>query len=186
MKKQRKQFLLMLLVLLVVTGGYFGLRYYNENAVTEEPAVETEYVVSIEKDSIQHISYSYEDVEYAFTKDGEEWIYDMDSSVNIDSYYINLMETRCEGLTVKEKIENVTDMSQYGLAEPERYFAFETAEGTYTFYIGDRNTISYGYYICEPESNTIYLVDNLVGTAFSKTLEDLIEEEEAESDTTAE
>ena len=77
-------------------------------------------------------------------------------------------------------------MSQYGLEEPERYFAFETAEGTHTFYIGDRNTISYGYYICEPDDTTVYLVDNLVGTAFSKTLEDLIEEEEAESEETTE
>ena len=182
MKKQRKQFILMLIALVVLIGGYFGLRYYNENAVTEEPAEEKEYVVSIEKDSIQRISYSYEGVDYTFTKDGDDWIYEEDPSVNIDPYYINLMESRCESLTIKEKIEKVTDMSQYGLAEPDRYFSFETADAAYTFYIGDRNTVSMGCYICEPEGDTVYMVDHLVSTSFSKTLEDLIEEEEEESE----
>lgn len=182
MKKQRKQMILLLLVLVVLVGGYFGVQYYNENAVPEETVKETEYVLEIEEDSIQRIAYSYEDAEYAFAKNGEDWTYETDATVNLDSYYINLMESRCEKMSIKDKIENVTDMSQYGLADPERYISFETAETVYTFYVGDHNKVSNGYYVCEPESNTVYLVEYVVIAAFNKTLEDLIEEEAEETE----
>jgi len=182
MKKQQKQLILLLLALLFLVGGYFGLKYYNENAVEEAPVEEVEYVVEIPKDSVQRISYLYEDQEYSFVKEGEDWVYEADPAVQLDSYYLDLMQDRCEGMKAVEKIEKVTDMSQYGLAEPDRYFSFETDDAAYTFYIGDRNTVSMGCYICEPEGDTIYMVDHLVSTSFSKTLEDLIEEEEEESE----
>jgi len=177
MKKQQKQLILLLLALLFLVGGYFGLKYYNENAVEEAPVEEVEYVVEIPKDSVQRISYLYEDQEYSFVKEGEDWVYEADPAVQLDSYYLDLMQDRCEGMKAVEKIEKVTDMSQYGLEETERYFSFETEGKIYTFYVGDNNTITYGYYISEQGSDTVYLVESIVVNAFNKTLEDLVKEE---------
>lgn len=179
MKKQRRQLLLLLLVLLALAGGYFGLDYYNKNIPEQEEI--KEYVVEIAEDSIQRISYIYEEKEYAFVKEEELWKYEDDTTVNIIQTSIDTMENRGENLTYMDKIENVTDFSQYGLENPSRYFSFETTENVHTFYVGDYNSFSYGYYICEPDSDTVYLVGSTVITAFQRHLEDLIEEENTES-----
>lgn len=85
-------------------------------------------------------------------------------------------------ITAQNLINDVTDLSQYGLDEPSNVLHWETEHGSYTYNVGDYNSIASVYYICEPGSHTVYAVPNSLGTGFDYSLEDLIEEETGESE----
>ncbi len=62
----------------------------------------------------------------------------------------------------------------------------ETAQGTYTYNVGDYNSVGSVYYICEPDSNTVYAVTTSFRTGMDYSLEELLEEETVDTDTPAE
>ena len=85
-------------------------------------------------------------------------------------------------------IENVTDMSQYGLADPERTIQYETADRSVIINVGNLNSMTSQYYIAFPSEMKVYVVATNVVTGFNYTLDDLVEKttEETESTETAE
>ena len=80
-------------------------------------------------------------------------------------------------------IENVTDMSQYGLADPERTIQYETADRSVIINVGNLNSMTSQYYIAFPSEMKVYVVATNVVTGFNYTLEDLVEVEETAEET---
>ena len=80
-------------------------------------------------------------------------------------------------------IENVTDMSQYGLANPERTIQYETADRSVIINVGNLNSMTSQYYIAFPSEMKVYVVATNVVTGFNYTLEDLVEVEETAEET---
>ena len=74
---------------------------------------------------------------------------------------------------LQQVIENVADMSQYGLTEDTRTIQYETANEIITLEAGIHNSMASIYYICLPAETTVYTVDNYVINVFNKTLENL-------------
>ena len=89
------------------------------------------------------------------------------------------MAGRVAGLTADNTITGVTDFAQYGLDEPFKTITFETASESYTFNVGDYNDMASVYYICEPDSDTVYTVSSIMVTQFNFDVEDIAEEEES-------
>ena len=92
-------------------------------------------------------------------------------------------------LKADQVIENVTDMSQYGLADPERTIQYETADRSVIINVGNLNSMTSQYYVAFPSEMKVYVVATNVVTGFNYTLEDLVEEtteatETAETETT--
>ena len=181
MKKQRKQFVLLLIVLVLLVGGYLALNAYNEKKANEVPVDETVYLTRLESDSIIRLDYTYEGESYVFVKEEDTWKYEEDASLNLNQNRLNTMASRLVAIKIQKQIDNVTDLSQYGLEEPEKTITFATASESYTILVGDYNKVENGCYICEPEGTTVYFVPNIVKSAFNTHLEELIEEEEEES-----
>lgn len=177
MKKQKRQMLILLGILVLLGAGFFAVRQYNQNQ-SLQPQEETGItVVDIQADEIVSFSYDYEDVTYSFEKEEDTWYAAEDHSLNLVQSSVSYMLTDVAPLIADQVIENVTDMSQYGLAEPSRTISFETASESYIFYVGDYNDVSGVYYICKPSETTVYVVPALTVNGFNYTLEDLIEEE---------
>lgn len=82
-------------------------------------------------------------------------------------------------LTASNTITGVTDFAQYGLDEPSKTFTFETASQSYTFNVGDYNDMASVYYICEPDSDTVYTVSSITVTQFNFDVTEIVEEEES-------
>ena len=78
-------------------------------------------------------------------------------------------------LKADQVIENVTDMSQYGLADPERTIQYETADRSVIINVGNLNSMTSQYYIAFPSEMKVYVVATNVVTGFNYTLEDLVE-----------
>lgn len=185
MDKQKKQILILILLLVVVVVGYFGLKVFNqkqkEKEANEKQASKV-YVLSLNKDDIQKISYTYDGIDYTFQRDGDKWIYPTDTSVVINKTNLELMAGSASKIEAVETIENVTDLEQYGLSEPVKTIEIATDEKTYCLYVGDYNTTISKYYVYLDDPSTVYTVYSNSVTCFNKTLDDVKEKtEETES-----
>lgn len=182
MGKQKKHMFILLLLLLLLIGGYFGLQAYHdwcERKETEKKQQESIFVTDYESEEILSLSYDYEGVTYFFEKSGKEWIYPKNPGINIEEDSLEDMAKRIAAITAEEKIENVTDLSQYGLDSPSRMIAFTVPDGEHILYLGDYNSVIGRYYMYTEADNTVvYTVNANIYNAFSKALESLAEEEE--------
>lgn len=168
----------MLLALVVLAAAFLGIRQYNKNASSATSTTEDtqETVLDVNSDDITSFSYVYEGETYAFEKKDETWYYTDDHSLNLNQERIKAMILKVAPLKADQVIENVTDMSQYGLADPERTIQYETADRSVIINVGNLNSMTSQYYIAFPSEMKVYAVTTNVVTGFNYTLEDLVEE----------
>lgn len=185
MNKQAKQMTVLLVILAVLVAAFFGVKQYNK-VQSEKPKEDTgETVVDVAEDDIVKISYDYNGETYTFEKQDGTWYYADDHSLPIYQYLIKNMVGQIAPLKAQQTIENVTDMSQYGLAQPERTITFETSDASYIFEVGDYNTVSSVHYLCKPSETTVYAVSATTVNVFNKDLDDLVDNtDETETETT--
>ena len=168
----------MLLALVVLAAAFLGIRQYNKNASSATSTTEDtqETVLDVNSDDITSFSYVYEGETYAFEKKDETWYYTDDHSLNLNQERIKAMILKVAPLKADQVIENVTDMSQYGLADPERTIQYETADRSVIINVGNLNSMTSQYYIAFPSEMKVYAVTTNVVTGFNYTLDDLVEE----------
>ena len=176
----------MLLALVVLAAVFLGLRQYNKNESADTSAAEDtdETVLDVYYDDITNFSYVYEGETYSFEKEEDTWYYTGDHSLNLNQNRIKAMLLKVAPLKVNQVIENVTDMSQYGLANPERTIQYETADRSVIINVGNLNSMTSQYYIAFPSEMKVYVVATNVVTGFNYTLEDLVEETTEETEST--
>lgn len=183
MKRQKKQFVVILIALAVVLVATIGMKTYNKNQEEKETAEEeasTIYISQVQTDSITSFSYEIGEVTYSFTKDGEDWIYDGDSSVDIDEDAVETMLNSLEALTATDEI-NCEDLSEYGLEEPSDVISYTTDSGSVTLSVGNKNDMLGSYYVMTGEDGKVYLTNTSLADVFSKTPEELTASEDTES-----
>lgn len=179
MKKQRKQLIILVILLAALAAGYFGLAGYNRRQQEREPEqAQGEVLTDIAADDIQRFSYEFNGEVCSFERTPEGlWISSADSSLNLIQSRLDAMAEKLTGITAQSIFTDVTDMSQYGLEQPSNILRWETAQASYAYCIGDYNSLAKVYYICEPDSHTVYAVTAPLGTGFDYSLEELVEEE---------
>lgn len=181
MKKQSRQFVILIAALAFLAAAFFGLKQYNkvQDGKPEEDSAETTTLVDIDEEDIIRFSYKYNGESYTFEKEEDTWYYAEDPSMSMNQYSINVMVSKLAEVEAIDTLENVTDMAQYGLADPERTIQYETADASYTFWIGDYNSMTYVYYLRIPSETTVYTVSAQMVSIFTRTPEDMKEEEES-------
>ena len=108
MKKQKIQFIVILIVLAVLVAATFGMKWYNKNKEEEKTAEEeasTIYISKVDVDTITAFSYEIDQVTYSFTKNGDTWTYDGDTSIDIDEDTVKNMLGTFSALTATDEIE---------------------------------------------------------------------------------
>ncbi len=175
----------MLLALVVLAAAFLGIRQYNKNASSTTSTAEDtqETILDVNSDDITSFSYVYDGETYSFEKEDDTWYYADDHSLNLNQERIKAMILKVAPLKVNQVIENVTDMSQYGLANPERTIQYETADRSVIINVGNLNSMTSQYYIAFPSEMTVYAVTTNVVTGFNYTLDDLVEETTEETET---
>lgn len=178
MKKKQRQMIGMLLALVVLAAAFLGIRQYNKNASSATSITEDtqETVLDVNSDDITSFRYVYEGETYAFEKEDDTWYYTDDHSLNLNQDRIKAMILKVAPLKADQVIGNVTDMSQYGLADPDRTIQYETADRSVIINVGNLNSMTSQYYIAFPSEMKVYVVATNVVTGFNYTLEDLVEE----------
>lgn len=178
MKKQKKQMAILLLLLAAAMGAYFGIIKYNQWSAEQEKEKKEEaqiYVTNFSTAEVEKFSYDYQGETFSFTRLAEEWFYDGDETLDIEEDGLEDMIADAVNLAASEKIENVTDLSQYGLDSPLLTVTFQISGKEYTLHVGDYNDMLglYYAYIAEDETN-VYLISSSFKSGYNTTLEELI------------
>lgn len=176
MNKQKKQFFILVIILVVLGLVYAGIRFYNtkqEKKKSAQEDAETYHVTQLKSSDITQFSYILNGTTLSFTQKGDDWNFDGDATVDIDESAVATMLDAAASITAKEEIANCTDLSQYGLKEPSNVITLQTESGITTLYVGDKNAITSQYYVKTGDSDTVYLMDSSVVTDFTKTVDEL-------------
>ena len=181
MKKQRKQIVVLLVILIVLAVLFLCVKQYNKAQAEKPVESDKQIILDVNSDDIVRYSYDYEGETYTFEKEDDTWYYADDHSVKLLQYRTGNMTEGVAPLEVTQVIENVSDLSQYGLTEPQRTISYETATGSYILYVGDKNEVTGSYYVSMPSETTVYVGAATDSNKFNTSLEDLIDTSEEES-----
>lgn len=186
MKKQKIQLAAMLLVLAALAAAFLGLKKYNE-AQSELPAEEEgEVIIGAAYDDVVNLIYEYEGETYQYEKEEDTWYLAEDHSRNVKQYRVKAMLAGVTPLRAAQTLENVEDLSVYGLEAPQRTIIFDTAVQRFKIYVGDANSLTSSYYIrLEGDPDTVYIVAQADINRFNYGLEDILEAEEEPEEGTA-
>ena len=95
MRKQKIQFIVLAVILIVCIGGYFGITSYYKNKESNEKEASTIKVLEIENyKDLTKVSYNYEDATINLVKKDNKWKDESDTSKNPDSNNINSETTK--------------------------------------------------------------------------------------------
>ena len=185
MKKQKIQMILILVVLVLCIGAYFLVSHMAKQEEQKEKDSETEGQITIAKidaDKVDAFSYEVDGKTCSYTKDGNDWKYDDDNSLKLDSSSINTMLEKLNGVIALETLDSYDSLSDYGLDKPQNTITVTVGDKTTTFYIGDYNDMVSEYYLKMEGDDAVYLVDSTLKDTFSKTADSLVKEEDTETE----
>ena len=181
MEKQKKQLLVLLVLLILLILAYIGISFYNtskEEEEAEQAEAETIHVTSLSVSDITEFSYVLDGETLSFTKNGSDWSYDADQSIDIDEDVLETLLEKAADITSTEEVTEYDNLADFGLEEPANVISLTTEEATTTIYVGSENEVTGDYYLMLADGDTIYVVDSTVATGFNKTIEDLTAEPE--------
>ena len=187
MKKSTK--LVSAVVVLAVLGGvYVGLNTYvskEEKTESSEEESKTE-VFSVKTDDIKSLEFIVDKKEVTFEKKDDSWVKKDDSWVKKDETAFPVNQTTLDSAASAIKkveadrvLEDVEDLTEYGLDSPSNTVTVDTADGTTKLNIGDENTSTNQYYISkDDDDSTVYVVAADTVSPFMNSLYDYAQGED--------
>ena len=146
----------------------------EEEAVPEDTAGT---VFAVDADSVTALAWTYEGESLSFSRANGGWAYDGDAAFPVDTSYLTAMLNTLVEVRANKTIPDVSDLSQYGLAEPVCAVTV-TADGKATSLLFGSETGMGGEVYCSVGDGNVYLVDSYVPGYFSYGLLDVVEKEE--------
>lgn len=166
--KRAKKLYVLLGVLIGICALTIGISTYEEKK--EEIKNSNMIILQISEEDVTHISWEYENESLSFSRD-ESWIYDGDEKFPVYEDRISELLEPFETLTAAFIIENVTDLGQYGLEDPEAKITIKTEEESYEILMGDFSTMDSQRYVSIGDEN-VYLVTEDPMDTYQKELDD--------------
>ena len=180
MKKSTK--LVSAVVVLAVLGGvYVGLNTYvtkEESTESSEEESKTE-VYSVKTDDIKSLEFIIDKKDTVFEKKDDSWVKKDETAFPVNQTTLDSAASALEKVEADRVLENVDDLTEYGLDSPSNSVTVTTDDGSTKFNIGDENTSTNQYYIAkDDEDSTVYVVSSSIVTPFMNSLYDYAQGED--------
>ena len=161
MKKSTK--LVSAVVVLAVLGGvYVGLNTYVSKEEKTESSSEEESkteVFSVKTDDIKSLGFIVDKKAVTFEKKDDSWVKKDETAFPVNQTTLDSAASAIETVEADRVLEDVEDLTEYGLDSPSNTVTVDTADGTTKFNIGDENTSTNQYYISkDDDDSTVYVV----------------------------
>ena len=138
MKKSTK--LVSAVVVLAVLGGvYVGLNTYvskEEKTESSEEESKTE-VFSVKTDDIKSLEFIVDKKEVTFEKKDDSWVKKDETAFPVNQTTLDSAASAIEKVEADRVLEDVEDLTEYGLDSPSNTITVDTSDGTTKFNIGD-------------------------------------------------
>ena len=180
MKKSTK--LVSAVVVLAVLGGvYVGLNTYvskEEKTESSEEESKTE-VFSVKTDDIKSLGFIVDKKAVTFEKKDDSWVKKDETAFPVNQTTLDSAASAIETVEADRVLEDVEDLTEYGLDSPSNTVTVDTADGTTKFDIGDENTSTNQYYISrDDDDSTVYVVAADTVSPFMNSLYDYAQGED--------
>ena len=182
MKKQKIQMLVIVMILLLCVVAYFVATQYTKKQEQRDKDSETQGQVSLtiaDPDDVDAFSYIADDTTYSYTKNGDDWVCENDTSLKLDADSIATLLGNLKKVTAAEAITDYDSIADYGLDKPQNTITVICGDETTTIDIGDYNEMLSEYYLKVSGDDKIYLVDSTIKDAFSKKPDSMVQQEES-------
>ncbi len=176
MNRSKKLYIL-LGILAVACIATFAVTQMEERR--EQIKNSDEIILELPSDSVQSLSWEYNEETLAFHKD-ETWLYDEDEYFPVSEEKINELLEQFQSFGVAFIIEDVEDYGQYGLDTPVCTINLSTAEQTYEVKLGDYSKMDSQRYVSIGDGN-VYLVKHDPLDEYDAVLSDMIDHDEIPS-----
>lgn len=185
MKKKQKAIKLIVtfMVLVVLVVGYVAMTMFikDDEEDTKQEEEEKITVNTVEKDSINQITYTEDGTEIKLLLDkNEKWYTPNDKNCPVDSYTVGNMKSSLAEISSTRKIESKdVDEEEFGFTKPSKVITFSLTDGTeYTYTLGILNDVVDKYYFRMNDEKDVYLIDSSLYNNFDYDLLKLAEVKE--------
>lgn len=177
MKNKTVKLILALVLLGVLTGGYFGVKSYvakQEKLESEEEQGEAVSLLSGNVDELKSVSFIIDKEERTFEKKDDAWTLAGETSFPVDQDQLTNALGAYTSTEADRELTDVENLEEYGLDEPSNTITFTTEEGDETtIRVGMKNDSTSQYYVNkDDEENTVYVVPEASFDPFMNSLYD--------------
>ena len=162
MNKQKKQTLIIAIVLAVLIGLYYLVPYLSRFEKTEE-VEPTVYILENSYENVSYITFKGLEETLTFTKSEDSWTLEGYEDREVDATYVKYAVNSVINIPVEQSISDVEDYSQYGFENPTNTITYISDSGSHTVILGDYNIYSYCYYIMVDDDPTVYVYSHSSG-----------------------
>ena len=192
-KRKKVQLAFVCIVFILILGAYLSFRYYMNHLPEEaEETAETYEAINIDTSLVTEIGIISGNGTVNLQKTGDEWLCIDNEEEKIDSAKVESFLSSAGQISSELKIEEVDDMSEYGLDNPSINITLQWDNNLYVIKTGDYNSITGYYYLSVNDDNNVYTIDGSLYYSLNKALEAFIaddteatNEEEENEDTEA-
>lgn len=169
MQRNKKIYIMLgiLLVISIVTFGVSKYESHKENIKNSE-----KIILEIDSNDVTSLSWEKGSKSFSFHKD-EKWIYDEDADFPVNDDKINDMLGIFKEFRSSFVIEDVKDLGQYGLDNPQGSIHIKAKDKSYSIMLGDYSTMDSQRYVSIGDGN-VYLVTTDPMDEFDVILSNLI------------
>lgn len=173
-KKKSLKLLICLIVFVLLIALYIGMKKRDLKEEESEEASLIE-VTALDTENITGLSFYIDNEQVSFTKKDEIWMMEEEESFPLDDSVITSILEEAATINANRKLENISDLSEFGLENPLNIITLINSDGTITtIEIGEKNTTTNNTYISlNHEKNTIYTVSTDFTVLFPESKMDL-------------
>lgn len=176
MKKQKKQLLVMLVVLALFVAAFFVIKYVMANQEIETETVSVTKIYHADKESIKGVQIVRENDTLDLVRDGDTWGLKDDKSAKLNQDSVDSVIGFAAYLNASDIIEEPGDLSEYGLDNPMYVVTITDAlSSQQTYFVGDECVLDGTYFAKLEGSDTIYKIAYTYPNSFSTEIESLKE-----------
>ncbi len=175
MKKQTKQLLAVVIVLILCLVAFFAVTKYNESQAAKAAAEATGTTLGSFTGDLVSLSFYNGSETLDFTCTDGVWSYS-DPAFPVAQSYLTDLSSLMTSLTPDRSMEQSDTLEAYGLADPAYTVTASDADGnTLSLSIGSATTSSSSYYAMVEGSDAVYTISSDLVNAVSGDLYDLIQ-----------
>lgn len=166
-----KRMLALLIALVLCIGGYYGVQLLGADPVTVQEESGKFTLNSHTADDLTGLSWQNDGEALAFTCADGTWTVTGNAAYPLDQAAVQAMAEDLLSLTGSRQLDGVTDLKDYGLAEPAFSVTADWSDGTSTTYaMGDETPFGGSYYLSLGQEGIVYTVEADVSDIFDTTL----------------
>lgn len=170
--KRGKKMALLLGAWALLMVGYVCVGRMNETTVVSE--TKGSFPLWQEEKTVSSLRWTQDGEEFSFSLGESVWMKDDDTAFPVNQTALENLAKKIAGLTAVRELTDVTRPEDYGLGTPAFSVTARDEDGNETVYaMGDQTPFEDGYYLSVSGSESVYVIESSLATAFGKTLTQL-------------